>query len=251
MANIRVIELEERTTLDTSDFFLVDAQTGTRKLAFSTLLNYLTLSSIVFVTELPTTDIQTNVIYFVPHSGSSTVWDEYVYRDGVWVHIAQSTIDLSAIYQTKTDASLETTSKQIVGAINEVNNDLTANSQKFEAAYQNGKYGFTINNTFYEIGGGGMPTLDYTNYLHVFLSSAPSDLPSGATYGLTFTATKDCYIVGLIGSTASVAFTLKINSRTIVDTTNNRSCMVNLKLTSGDVVTITNATDTLHVFDTK
>ena len=33
------------------------------------------------------------------------------------------------------------------------NNDLTANSQKFEASYQNGKYGFMINNTFYEIGG--------------------------------------------------------------------------------------------------
>lgn len=125
MATKRVIELDERTTLDMGDFLLVDAQTGTRKLAFTTLLNYLTLSSIAFVTELPTTDIQTNVIYFVPHSGSLTLWDEYVYRDDVWVNIAQSEIDFSNIYQTKTDNTLTTTSKQIVGAINEVNNDLT------------------------------------------------------------------------------------------------------------------------------
>ena len=42
----------------------------------------------------------------------------------------------------------------------------------------------------------GMPSLDYTNYLHVFDSTAPSGMPSGATYGLTFTATEDCYLFG-------------------------------------------------------
>jgi len=36
------------------------------------------------------------------------------------------------------------------------NNDLTANSNKFEATYQNGKYGFIVDGTFYEIGGGSM-----------------------------------------------------------------------------------------------
>ena len=32
--------------------------------------------------------------------------------------------------------------------ITQLNNDLTANNQLFEASYQNGKYGFMINNTF-------------------------------------------------------------------------------------------------------
>lgn len=42
-----------------------------------------------------------------------------------------------------------------------LNTNLTANNNKFEATYQNGKYGFTINGAFYEIGGGGM--LDFKN----------------------------------------------------------------------------------------
>ena len=36
------------------------------------------------------------------------------------------------------------------------NNDLTANNKKFQASYSNGKYGFMIDNTFYEIGGANM-----------------------------------------------------------------------------------------------
>lgn len=125
MATKRVIELDERTTLDMNDYLLVDSQTSTRKLAMSTLFNYMTLTTMVFVAELPTTDISESTIYLLPHSGSNTQWDEYVYRDGAWVIIGTSTIDLSAIYQTKTDNTLATTSKQIVGAINEVNNDLS------------------------------------------------------------------------------------------------------------------------------
>lgn len=40
--------------------------------------------------------------------------------------------------------------------ITELNNDLTANSQKFVASYSNGKYGFTVDGDFYAIGGGNM-----------------------------------------------------------------------------------------------
>jgi hypothetical protein len=53
--------------------------------------------------------------------------------------------------------------KVVTEAITQLNNDLTANSNKFEASFQNGKYGFMINGTFYEIGGGGMPILDFAN----------------------------------------------------------------------------------------
>lgn len=120
MANKRIIELQERTSIDMGDWLIVDSSTSTRKLSLATLFNYMTYSSMIFVTQLPTTDISTTTIYLVPHSGSTTDWDEYVYRDNEWVLIGTSTIDLSAIYQTKTDNNLQTTSKQIVGAINEL-----------------------------------------------------------------------------------------------------------------------------------
>lgn len=120
MANKRIIELQERTQLDVNDYLIVDSSTSTRKLSMSTLLNYMTMTQMIFVTELPTEDISTSTIYLVPHSGSNTQWDEYIYRENAWVIIGTSTIDLSAIYQTKTDNNLHTTSKQIVGAINEM-----------------------------------------------------------------------------------------------------------------------------------
>lgn len=125
MANKRIIELNERTTINMGDFLMVDDATGSRKLAMSTLFNYLTYSSLMFVDTLPTTDIDPTVIYLVPHSGSTTQWDEYIYRDNQWILIGTSTLDLSSIYQTKTDNSLQTTSKQVVGAINEINSNLS------------------------------------------------------------------------------------------------------------------------------
>ena len=124
MANKRIIELEERTVLDMNDYLIVDSQQSTKKLAMSTLFDYMTYSSIVFVTELPTQDISESTIYLMPHSGSTTLWDEYIYRNNQWNIIGSSTIDLSSIYQTKTDNNLSTTSKQIVGAINELKTGL-------------------------------------------------------------------------------------------------------------------------------
>ena len=128
MANKRIIELQERTSIDMGDWLIVDSSTSTRKLSLATLFNYMTLTSMIFVTELPTTDISESTIYLVPHSGSTTDWDEYIYRDNEWIQIGTSTIDLSAIYQTKTDNNLQTASKQIVGAINKVKSDLTKNT---------------------------------------------------------------------------------------------------------------------------
>ena len=125
MANKRIIELNERTVINMGDYLMVDDATGSRKLAMSTLFNYLTYSSLMFVDTLPTTDIDPTVIYLVPHSGSTTQWDEYIYRDNQWILIGTSTLDLSSIYQSKTDNSLQTTSKQVVGAINEINSDLS------------------------------------------------------------------------------------------------------------------------------
>ena len=107
MANKRVIELNERTQIDMSDWLLVDSSTSTRKLSIATLLSYFTYYSLIFVEELPTQDIQPNVVYLVPHSGSNTQWDEYIYINNDWDLIGVSTIDLSAIYQTKAAATVQ------------------------------------------------------------------------------------------------------------------------------------------------
>lgn len=107
MANKRIIELQERTSIDMGDWLIVDSSTSTRKLSLATLFNYMTYSSMIFVTELPTTDISTTTIYLVPHSGSTTDWDEYIYRENEWVLIGTSTIDLSAIYQTNDKATIQ------------------------------------------------------------------------------------------------------------------------------------------------
>lgn len=101
MANKRIIELNERTQLDLNDWLIVDNSTSTRKLSISTLLNYFTYYSLIFVDALPTQDIQLNVVYLVPHSGSTTQWDEYIYINDDWSLIGTSTIDLSAIYESK------------------------------------------------------------------------------------------------------------------------------------------------------
>ena len=160
MANKRIIELQERTSIDMGDWLIVDSSTSTRKLSLATLFNYMTYSSMIFVTELPTTDISTTTIYLVPHSGSTTDWDEYIYRENEWVLIGTSTIDLSAIYQTKTDNNLQTASKQIVGAINEVKSAL---SQKSTVRYSE----FTINLT--------------SQYLGMYYGDTPILYPDGDT----------------------------------------------------------------------
>jgi hypothetical protein len=137
--------------------------------------------------------------------------------------------------------------------ITELNNDLTANSQKYKASYSNGKYGFTIDDVFYEIGGGGMPTLNYSSPLHTF-----------STGNLSYTATKECYLLGtLANGSQQTANTLKINNVSVA--TNNvgdwrypsnysavqatSSNVSLLKLSAGDTVSVAVACPELHVFE--
>ena len=100
-----------------------------------------------------------------------------------------------------------------------------------------------------QIGGGDMPTLDYSNPLHTFGSGSH-----------TFTATKDCYLLGSIrcGMTGNTAVT--INGLTIancdVTGSNAGSAQANLvipciKLSSGDVVTVSADSANLHVYEEK
>ena len=123
------------------------------------------------------------------------------------------------------------------------NNDLSdipqlkANSKSAQLTYSSGKYGFTINNTFYEIGGGGMPTLNYT-----------TPLWSPASSSLSYTATKDCYLVGQMSGTNA---TIKINNVTYYSNNTDYRNYVFLKLSSGDVVTCSFAMSSIHVCEEK
>lgn len=64
------------------------------------------------------------------------------------------------------DLALSLTSNNAV-ANSAVTNQLSANNNIFKAAYQNGKYGFMIDGTFYEIGGNAMYNLDYSGFVNV------------------------------------------------------------------------------------
>ena len=132
--------------------------------------------------------------------------------------------------------------------ITELNNDLTANNNKFQATFLNGKYGFTINNVFYEIGGAGMPTLNFTTPLHNF----------GTT--LTYTATKDCYLVGALANNTSVSINgIVVGHNTIAISQYNAgaisssriACMPMVKVSSGDTITVSGACSELHVLEEK
>lgn len=128
--------------------------------------------------------------------------------------------------------------------INGINADLTANSKQYSASYQNGKYGFMIDNVFYEIGGSAMPSLNFTTPLYDFAN------------GTSYTATKTCYLLGtLIGAYPSEQ-KVNINGKVVywaVPTSAGTNVLVPLtKLTSGDVVT-TNVTisNGLYIFEEK
>ena len=128
--------------------------------------------------------------------------------------------------------------------ISQLNNDLTANSQKFEASYQNGKYGFTINGTFYEIGGGGMPDLNYTTPLHTF------DTLSGDGHGLTYTASDTCYLIGAFQTGQNQPITLNGNPIVVSSDTNlvANGFINGIKLNAGDVIVCTRKELSLHVY---
>jgi len=114
--------------------------------------------------------------------------------------------------------------------ISELNNDLTANSQKFEASYQDGKYGFIINGTFYELGGGDMPILDFGNALVNFATTT-------SVVNVTIPNDGNDYYIFGSGGNASIS----INSVVIANASASLYNWTNaniplIKLQAGDVV---------------
>lgn len=111
-----------------------------------------------------------------------------------------------------------------------------------QTRYSGGKLQYYNGTTWINVEiGGVMPKLDFRNPLHSFTSG-----------NLTFTATKDCYLVG--GSTGNSTATIAINS-TIIGESHNYSGAQNawwtsgIKLSSSDIVTVSSALPNLHVFE--
>lgn len=86
---------------------------------------------VAIVQQLPTEDISTSTIYFVPRQTPDTndVYDEYMYISNAWEHIGSTTIDLSNYYtKTQVDTLLAAkanaadvyTKSQVDTAISEV-----------------------------------------------------------------------------------------------------------------------------------
>lgn len=96
-----------------------------------------------------------------------------------------------------------------------------------------------------EIGGGSMPVLDYANPLHSFTSG-----------NLSYTTTKECWLVGSIPDNSASSTTIKVDGTTVGGTYNHVQGQawvtsgngVCLKLASGSTVVVSVASDYLHVF---
>jgi len=98
----------------------------------------------------------------------------------------------------------------------------------------------------------GMPNLDYANPLHTF-----------STGNLTYTAVKECYLFGTVGSNTNAACTVSINQtdimttkKTFVDpntsiTAQEMTVIPLLKLSVGDTVVASADSPRLYVFDVK
>lgn len=193
-----------------------------------------------------TTDVMTRVKALEQGGGGGGVEidDTTTAIDKVWSSSKTST-EINAVDTKVGDlASLTTSVKtSIVNAINSLvtavgNKADKTNSTRYYGGnlqYWNGSSWVTI-----QIGGGDMVALDYSNPLHTFSSG-----------NLTYTATKDCYLVGGTPNTGNT--TITVNGCTIAGhaSTTGWGFIGPLKLKSGDTVTTTVAQAELHVLQER
>jgi len=113
MSLIRIEDLDSITTVNNTNVLpIVDSSNETKKVSITQLKTKITedLTNLHFliVQTLPTTDIQTNIIYLLPKnpSGTNDVYTEYAYINNSWEKLGETQIDLSN-YVTNT--SLATT----------------------------------------------------------------------------------------------------------------------------------------------
>lgn len=99
---IKINELDSITVVDNTNVLpIVDNNDETKKVSITQLKLKITedITNLHFliVQILPTTDIQTNVIYLVPKnpSGTNDIYNEYAYINNTWEMLGTTQIDLS------------------------------------------------------------------------------------------------------------------------------------------------------------
>lgn len=99
---IKINELDSITVVDNTNVLpIVDNNDETKKVSITQLKLKITedITNLHFliVQTLPTTDIQTNVIYLVPKnpSGTNDIYNEYAYINNTWEMLGTTQIDLS------------------------------------------------------------------------------------------------------------------------------------------------------------
>lgn len=257
MADKRIIELTEKATVDNSDYLIIDnSNGGTKKLQIATLLGSIDKLKKEVVQTLPIQDIDENTIYLVPKqtAGTQNVYDEYMYINNAWELIGSTEVDLTN-YQTKTDNDLLTTSKQIVGGINELFQSVSSGKAEVASAITDKGVTTASDATFSQmatnigniqtgitptgtksvtISDVGTTTEDVTNYADVEITTSGLVKPSG-TRSISSNGTYD--VSGYQYARVSVsAPTPSASTQSIASTgTVTISCSV------GDLVIIQNA----------
>ena len=136
------------------------------------LISAITTMDIQVVQTLPTEDISTTTIYFVPKATTeqNDAYDEYIYVSNAWEHIGSTDIDLSG-YQTKIDSSHKLSS-DLVDDTNKTNKFVTS----AEKTTWNGKYTKPS---------GGIPKSDLASAVQTSLGKADTALQSISSSDVT------------------------------------------------------------------
>ena len=172
------------------------------------------------VAQLPTQNISTSTLYFVPSASPTTsnYYDEYINIDGTsqgWEKIGTTAVDMSNYYtksetdtllnakQNSTDNNLNTTNKTVVGAINElksgmVSADIVADEYDNTATYSKGEYvmyngSLYICTTAVSTAEDFDPTKWDERQVGTELSSINANLPDFQTLNLTVTTDSNGY----------------------------------------------------------
>lgn len=200
------------------------------------LINQITSFNAQIVTQLPTTNISTNTIYFISKTDTEDqdYYDEYLYIDNAWEMIGNTKIDLSNYYsKTQIDNSYYTKA-QIDSTVSALNNDIEdkASSSELANVATSGSYNDLTNK----------PTIPTVNNATLTIQK------NGTSVG-TFTANASTNstinITVPTGAAASKGVVTTIDTSANLPTSNAVKTFVEGKgyvTSSGSVATATNAT---------
>lgn len=105
------------------------------------VISAINTSNFKVVDQLPTENIDTNVIYIVPKQGATSPdqKEEYIYVDGEWEHVGSFSVDLSDYYtRGEVDNKLDGKQNKLtaVGVVSIVDNNISVNLSAYYTSQQ-------------------------------------------------------------------------------------------------------------------